>query len=88
MAQIQRKPRIGGEPVRAYRQSEPPKASPYRLSEEEPMSEIQASYLMTLCEEADEPGAFDRGLSRRAAARRIDTLKDKLGLLDPPPHTD
>jgi hypothetical protein len=54
----------------------------------EAMTPMQASYLKTLAEDAREPEAFQRSLSRGEATRRIRDLKDKLGLLDPPPHTD
>lgn len=54
----------------------------------EPMTAMQASCLKTMSENANEPQAFDASLSKREAAKRIDELKDKLGLLDPPPHTD
>lgn len=57
-------------------------------SRQQPMTGAQASYLQTLSEEAGEPDAFDAELSEREAAKRIENLKDKLGLLDPPPHTD
>lgn len=54
----------------------------------EPMTAMQASCLRSLLENAHEPQAFDASLSKREAAKWIDELKDKLGLLDPPPHTD
>ena len=44
---------------------------------DEPMTGAQASYLKTLCEEAGE--AFDPGLSKAAASRRIDALQAKTG---------
>lgn len=56
--------------------------------DEEPMTGVQATYLKLLSEEANEPAAYERNLTRREAARRINQLKDRLGLLDPPPHTD
>jgi hypothetical protein len=55
---------------------------------EEPMTRAEAAYLRSLSSEAGEPEAFDATLSRRQALRRIEALKDRLGLLDPPPHTD
>lgn len=41
------------------------------------MTGAQASYLKTLCEEADEE--FDEGLSKADASRRIDALQEKTG---------
>lgn len=54
----------------------------------EPMTGAQASYLKMLAEEVREPAAFDQGLSKREASRRIDALTEKLRLGDLPPHTD
>jgi hypothetical protein len=54
----------------------------------EPMTGAQASYLKTLCEEVQEPGAFHEGLSKSEAERRIFALKEKLRLCALPPHTD
>lgn len=54
----------------------------------EPMTGAQATYLKTLAEEVREPGAFDVGLSRREASRRIDALIERLRLGSLPPHTD
>jgi hypothetical protein len=44
---------------------------------EEAMTGAQASYLKTLCEEAGE--AFDHGLTKAEASRRIDELQAKTG---------
>ena len=44
---------------------------------EEPMTGAQASYLKTLSEEAGE--AFEPGLSKAEASRRIDALQAKTG---------
>ena len=44
---------------------------------EEPMTGAQASYLKTLCEEAGE--AFEEGLSKAEASKRIDALQKKTG---------
>jgi hypothetical protein len=44
---------------------------------DEPMTGAQASYLKTLCEEAGE--AFDPGLSKAEASKRIDALQAKTG---------
>lgn len=44
---------------------------------DERMTDAQASYLKTLCEEAGE--AFDAGLTKAEASRRIDELQEKTG---------
>jgi hypothetical protein len=44
---------------------------------DEPMTGAQASYLKTLYEEAGE--AFDPGLSKAEASKRIDALRAKTG---------
>ncbi len=44
---------------------------------DEPMTGAQASYLKTLCEEADE--SFEGGLSKAEASRRIDALQARTG---------
>jgi hypothetical protein len=54
----------------------------------EPMTGAQASYLKFLAEEVEEPAAFQHGLSKREASRRIDALMEKLRLGVLPPHTD
>lgn len=54
----------------------------------EPMTGAQASHLKTLAEEVREPGAFEQGLSRREASRRIDVLIDRIRINELPPHTD
>lgn len=62
--------------------------TPAEVIGREPMTGAQASYLKTLAEEVREPGAFDVGLSRREASRRIDALIERLRLGSLPPHTD
>jgi hypothetical protein len=52
------------------------------------MTGAQASYLKMLADEVQEPAAFDQGLSKREASRRIDVLMERLRLGDLPPHTD
>ena len=47
------------------------------ITGDEPMTGAQASYLRTLCQEANEP--FDEGLSKAAASKRIDELQEKTG---------
>ena len=44
---------------------------------DEPMTGAQASYLKTLSEEAHE--AFDDGLTKADASKRIDALQEKTG---------
>jgi hypothetical protein len=44
---------------------------------DERMTGAQASYLKTLCEEADEP--FDDTLTKAEASKRIDALQQKTG---------
>ena len=58
------------------------------VSDREPMTGAQATYLKTLAEETHEPQAYNVGLSRHEASRRIDALKEKLRLDELPPHTD
>jgi Protein of unknown function (DUF3072) len=57
-------------------------------SRREPMTGAQASCLKMLAEEVQEPAAFEQGLSKREASRRIDVLTEKLRLGELPPHTD
>ena len=52
------------------------------VSGDEPMTGAQASYLKTLSEQAHQPGAYQDGLTKAEASKRIDTLKEKLGLGD------
>ncbi|CAM3297347.1 DUF3072 domain-containing protein [Paracoccus nototheniae] len=48
-------------------------------SGDDPMTGAQASYLKTLSEQADQPDAFEDGLSKAEASKRIDALKAKIG---------
>ena len=57
-------------------------------SAREPMTGAQASYLKMLADEVKEPAAFDQGLTKREASRRIDALMERLRLGELPPHTD
>ncbi len=50
------------------------------VSGDEPMTGAQRSYLKTLSEQAHDGGAYDEGLSKAEASKRIDALKEKLGL--------
>jgi hypothetical protein len=50
------------------------------VSGDDPMTGAQASYLKTWCEEAGDPAAFDENLTKAEASKRIDALKEELGL--------
>ncbi|MEM7399366.1 MAG: DUF3072 domain-containing protein [Pseudomonadota bacterium] len=54
----------------------------------EPMTGAQAADLKTLADEVCEPGAYELGLSRSEASRRIDVLREKIRIGELPPHTD
>jgi len=47
------------------------------VSGDDPMTGAQASYLKTLSEEMDQPDAFESGLNKAEASRRIDELKGR-----------
>ena len=44
----------------------------------DPMTGAQASYLKNLSEEVDQPDAFEEGLDKAEASRRIDELKGRM----------
>ena len=44
------------------------------------MTGAQGSYLKTLSEQAHDPDAFEEGLTKAEASKRIDALRDKVGL--------
>lgn len=46
---------------------------------DEAMTGAQASYLKTLSEEANEPDAYDTGLTKAEASKRIDALQEQTG---------
>ena len=46
----------------------------------ESMTGAQASYLKTLSEEAKDEAAFDASLTKGEASKRIDALREKVGL--------
>ena len=48
------------------------------VSGDDPMTGAQASYLKTLSEEVQQPEAFEEGLSKSEASKRIDDLKGRL----------
>jgi DUF3072 family protein len=50
------------------------------VSGDDPMTGAQASYLKTLSEEAGDLEIYDADLTKAEAAKRIDALKQKLGL--------
>jgi len=54
----------------------------------EPMTGAQADSLRRLAEEIKEPQAYNDGLSRSEAERRIHKLIERLRLGELPPHTD
>ena len=46
------------------------------------MTGAQASYLKTLAEQASEPHAYQDNLTKAEASKRIDALKQALGISD------
>jgi hypothetical protein len=52
------------------------------VSGDEPMTGAQSSYLKTLSEQAHEPNAFEEGITKAEASKRIDRLRDEIGLAD------
>ncbi len=50
------------------------------VSGDEPMTGAQASYLKTLSEEAHDPDSFSEELTKAEASKRIDALRERLGL--------
>ena len=54
----------------------------------EPMTSTQANALRLLAEELMEPKAFEPGLSKIEASRRIYRLQEQLRFGHLPPHTD
>jgi hypothetical protein len=50
------------------------------VSGDDPMTGAQASYLKTLCEQAGNPEAFNENLTKAEASKRIDELKEELGI--------
>ena len=50
------------------------------VSGDDPMTGAQASYLKTFCEEVGDAEAYEANLTKAEAAKRIDALKQKLGL--------
>jgi hypothetical protein len=50
------------------------------VSGDDPMTGAQASYLKTLAEQAGDPDAYDENLTKAEASKRIDALKEQLGI--------
>ena len=50
------------------------------VSGDDSMTGAQASYLKILSEEAGDPDAYDESLTKAEASKRIDALKQELGL--------
>ncbi|MBZ9777129.1 DUF3072 domain-containing protein [Mesorhizobium sp. CO1-1-8] len=50
------------------------------VSGDDPMTPSQASYLKTLCEQAQDQQSFADNLSKAEASKRIDALRAKLNL--------
>ena len=50
------------------------------VSGDEPMTGAQASYLKTLSEQAHDPSAYEDGLTKAEASKRIEMLKQRLAL--------
>jgi len=50
------------------------------LSGNDPMTGAQASYLKTLCEQAGSPESFDDSLSKAAASKMIDEMREQAGV--------
>jgi hypothetical protein len=71
-----------------YQEGQGQQLAPGESPGAEPMTVAQASYLKSLAEEVHEPGAYQQGLSKREASRRINVLMEKARLGDLPPHTD
>jgi hypothetical protein len=49
---------------------------------DEPMTGAQASYLHTLADQAHQPEAASDDLTKAEASKRIDALREKVGLAD------
>jgi hypothetical protein len=49
---------------------------------DEPMTGAQASYLHTLADQAHDPKAAKDDLTKAEASKRIDALREKVGLAD------
>jgi hypothetical protein len=47
---------------------------------DDPMTGAQSSYLKTLAEEAGDPDAYYENLTKAEASKRIDALKEEMGL--------
>ena len=52
------------------------------ISGDDPITGAHASYLKTLAEQAGEPHAYQDNLTKAEASKRIDALKQALGISD------
>ena len=50
------------------------------VSGDDPMTPSQASYLKTLCQQEEDPGAYTDNPTKAEASKRIDDLRAKLRL--------
>jgi hypothetical protein len=50
------------------------------VSGDEPMTGAQASYLKTLCEQAQRPDAFNENLTKAEASKLIDEMRKEAGV--------
>jgi hypothetical protein len=50
------------------------------VSGDDPMTEAQASYLKTLCEQAGTPDVFSKSLTKAEASKLIDEMRAKAGV--------
>jgi hypothetical protein len=50
------------------------------VSGDEPMTGAQASYLKTLCEQAQRPDLFDDNLTKAEASKLIDEMRKEAGV--------
>ena len=50
------------------------------VSGDEPMTGAQASYLKTLCEQAQRPDAFKENLTKAEASKLIDEMRKEAGV--------
>jgi hypothetical protein len=54
--------------------------SPPAVSGDEPMTDAQASYLQTLSEQAQQPLAFRKDLTKAEASKLVDEMRKKAGV--------
>jgi hypothetical protein len=56
------------------------------VSGDEPMTEVQASYLQTLCEEAHQPFQLRKDLTKAPASKLIDEMRKKAAVAKSDPN--